>query len=98
MIALPLVGVGNAIRRPLSDRDVWGGSFATDPARAHPMLFAVLRHTHTILAYLLFAHDSRAPRRGALPHARRARSDPRPNEDLARTQGQGRNRSDTEEL
>lgn len=54
MIALPLVGWGmlSAGHYPI----VMFGSVHLPPILpAHPMLFAVLRHTHTILAYLLFA-------------------------------------------
>jgi cytochrome b561 len=54
MIALPLVGWGmlSAGHYPI----VMFGSVHLPPILpAHPMLFAALRHAHTILAYLLFA-------------------------------------------
>lgn len=54
MIALPLVGWGmlSAGHYPI----VMFGSVHLPPILPpHPMLFAALRHTHTILAYLLFA-------------------------------------------
>jgi cytochrome b561 len=53
MFALPLVGWGmlSAGHYPI----VMFGSFHLPPILpAHPLLFAVLRKTHTILAYLLF--------------------------------------------
>lgn len=53
MFALPLVGWGmlSAGHYPI----VMFGSFHLPPILpAHPMLFAILRQTHTILAYLLF--------------------------------------------
>lgn len=54
MIALPLVGWGmlSAGHYPI----VMFGTVRLPPILpAHPMLYAALRHTHTILAYLLFA-------------------------------------------
>ncbi len=54
MIALPLVGWGmlSAGHYPI----VMFGTVRLPPILpAHPMLHAALRHTHTILAYLLFA-------------------------------------------
>lgn len=54
MIALPLVGWGmlSAGHYPI----VMFGSLHLPPILpAHPMLFAFLRKTHTVLAYLLFA-------------------------------------------
>lgn len=54
MIALPLVGWGmlSAGHYPIV---MFGSVHLPAILPAHPMLFAVLRHTHTILAYLLFA-------------------------------------------
>jgi cytochrome b561 len=54
MIALPLVGWGmlSAGHYPI----VMFGSVHLPPILpAHPMLYAFLRHTHTVLAWLLFA-------------------------------------------
>lgn len=53
MIAMPLIGWGmlSAGHYPIP---MFGGVHLPPILPAHPLLFAILRHAHTILAYLLF--------------------------------------------
>lgn len=54
MIAMPLIGWGmlSAGHYPI---EMFGAVHLPPILPAHPLLFAILRHAHTILAYLLFA-------------------------------------------
>ena len=82
MIAMPLIGWGmlSAGHYPI----LMFGSVDLPPILPpHPMLYAFLRHSHTIPRLPSLCDDPRACWRGAFPHAHRSRSPPEPNGHLA---------------